>query len=734
MDSQNGYSDEDGTVDSAAERSLNSGRVSTRKKFVTSGDNSFSDKDKKSKPTQSSENGMGDQGKTKKNMDYDKNSDSYYSDDYDNSSYTSDPCCSANSRSRTPSPSRKAQVKQKSGSPIHNRANGKSGSRQPANHGSRRWGFRTQSLNKESVYKDIDLVTKRMLSARLLKINELRNEVTALHVKLDELQKENKILKRLQYRQERALNKFEDTENEISLLISHHSNEVRILRERLRKSQEKERAIEKRLKDTEEELYRTKSSLQKLKKLSEDKHLAERDELAQKLAKAEIKMEESDRKIKDLERNLELSSNSFLRQVTTERKKTQEAQEDVRNLQEAIQHLSQKLKEKEKELDVKNIYANRILKPSPKKDIASTPRKKGTLATVPNTTKGVQTEEYFLPLELPTPPPAISGEEELRVKGEYSQMTQELHDRETLEWTDHRRQEKELQEFEQECEGQLKREHEQHRLELKAQQLREKWEWEEHERKREEKEKETKLRKEEHQYLEKMDERHKKEILLAKMREIDEEANGSSLFSPHENASYPFSTEMSNSHDPPERLRKTSNFPESVENMHNGLPPFGNYSAVTPTEGYGRRSNRTTDFSDELSFGTYAPSFGKRTGRPGLVDQKSSFKEEQINGHYDITVKDKKSSLMEQLFGSGAGFISKDEDLVISPVVHKPNWDNNPFPWEKTSTPTKKNENGDSISSDSIISSNRHRSTYTSIKPAVKAIDSLEDEIEEVVL
>uniref|UniRef100_UPI00398E4357 lebercilin isoform X2 n=1 Tax=Pristiophorus japonicus TaxID=55135 RepID=UPI00398E4357 len=592
MDSRNGYSDEDITVDSEVERSLHSGRDSTRRKFVTNGDNMFNDKDKKSKSTQSSENAIGDQGKTKKNMDYDKNSDSYYSDDYDNSSYTSDPCCSENSRSRTPSPTRKAQVKQKSGSPIHNRANGKSGSRQPANHGSRRWGFRTQSLNKETIYKDIDLVTKRMLSARLLKINELRNEVTELQVKLEDLQKENRILKRLQYRQERALNKFEDTENEISLLISHHSSEVRVLRERLRKSQEKERVVEKRLKDTEEELHRTKSSLQKLKKLSEDKHLGERDELAQKLDKAEIKMEESERKIKDMERNLELTSNSFLRQVTSERKKTQEAQEDVRSLQETIQHLGQKLKAKEKELDVKNIYANRILRPSPKKDIESTTKKK---ATVPNTAKGVQTEEDFLPLNFPTPPLTFSGEEELRVKGEYSQMTPEHHDTETLEWTDRPRREKELQEREQEYEEKVKREHEQHRLELKAQKLREKWEWEEQEKKRrEEKEKErrgkeTILREDEHQNLDKMDEKRKKEILLAKMREIDEEANGNSLFSPHENTSYLFSTEMSNGHYSPERSRKTNNFPESVEN--------------TPTEGYGRKSNKTTDFSDELSFG-----------------------------------------------------------------------------------------------------------------------------------
>ncbi|XP_078255953.1 lebercilin [Rhinoraja longicauda] len=698
MDSQNGYCNEGNAVDSEAERSLRSGASTQRN----------GNKENKSKQAQHSGRAMGDQETTKKNMDYDKNSDSYYSDDYNNSSYMSDPYCSENSRSRTPSPRRKEQVK-KVCSSIQDQAIGKPGARQPANHGSRQ--SRTRKLNKEPVYKDIDLVSKRMLSARLLKINELRNEVTELQVKLEDLQKENKILKRLQYRQEKALSKFDDTENEISLLLSRHNNEIRILRERLRKSQEKERAMEKQLKDTEDELYRSKSSLLKLKKLSEDKHLIERDELAQKLAKAEIKMEGSERRIKDLERNLELTNNSFLRQVTSERQKTQEAQKDVRNLQEEIQRLGQKLKEKERELDVRNIYANRILKSSPKKESENTPKRK---ATSSSNVKGVQTEEYFSALEFPTQSLVIGGEEEMMMKGDYSQEIQEHHDRETLERAEYLSREKELQEPEQEYEEKLKREHEQRRLELKAEQLREKWEQEEQERKSEEKEierreKGIKLREDEHENSGNIDERRKKEILLAKMREIDEEANGSSLFSPRENTLYSLGNES------PERSQQNKNFPESGK---------------TASETYGRRSNKTTVMDDELSFGTYAPSFGKGNGRLGQVTQKGGNKEEQADDYFDIPVKDKKSNLMDQLFGSGSGIglISNEDDLPINPM-QKPNWNSSPFPWEKTNSQAKKNEMGDPF-----ISPNHHHSKYTSVKPAITAIDSHEDEIEELVL
>lgn len=56
----------------------------------------------------------------------------------------------------------------------------------------------TQSLSKDSSPpKDLDLVTKRMLSARLLKINELRNALTELQQSMEDLKKENRVLKQV---------------------------------------------------------------------------------------------------------------------------------------------------------------------------------------------------------------------------------------------------------------------------------------------------------------------------------------------------------------------------------------------------------------------------------------------------------------------------------------------------------------------------------------------------------
>lgn len=59
-----------------------------------------------------------------------------------------------------------------------------------------RRGMRSQS--KESTPpKDLDLVTKKVLSARLLKISELQNALAELQRSTEELQKENRTLKQV---------------------------------------------------------------------------------------------------------------------------------------------------------------------------------------------------------------------------------------------------------------------------------------------------------------------------------------------------------------------------------------------------------------------------------------------------------------------------------------------------------------------------------------------------------
>ena len=79
--------------------------------------------------------------------------------------------------------------------------------------------------------------------------------------------------------------------------MAKHQNEVKNLRQLLRKSQGKERAVSRKLRETDSELLRTKDALQVLQRISEDKSLSEREELTQRLSILTAKMEANDKKI-----------------------------------------------------------------------------------------------------------------------------------------------------------------------------------------------------------------------------------------------------------------------------------------------------------------------------------------------------------------------------------------------------------------------------------------------------
>ncbi|NWS75988.1 LCA5 protein, partial [Crotophaga sulcirostris] len=666
--------------------------------------------------------------------DGDKNSDSYYSDE-DNTSHSSGqsptlsyPSTSQEKRDRKPLTSN---------SLVHYRATKKLSSKYAPSKRGTQWGFGSQSLTRDSPAKDIDLVTKRVLSARLLKINELRNELTELHIKLDELQKENRALKRLQHRQEKALNKFEDTENEISQLLARHNNEVRILRERLRKSQERERATERRLKDSEDELYRTKTVLQKLKKLSADKHLAERDDLAKKLAYAESRLEDSEKRIKDLEKNLELSGSSYQRELQSKKKKIHEAQEENRVLQEELHQLNQKLKEKERELEAKNIYANRMLKLSPRKDMDIIQRKRANNQNIKKgtqLTKGIQTSGYFSPVGFLPESEPVCGDTVTNKEGILSKIEKETQDAEREEQADLLRQDQDR-----EREEKLKHFQEVQALEEKVQKLHDEPEREEYDKMKKEstflldKEEKTKMETEIHkaqverESTEMLEERRKREFLLAKMREIDRETQNVTKAKPVSQAPLINTARKSDSM---EKKEKTNQFFEIPGKVTNGFLVDGSQDDATRAQGQKQRNLRTVDLSSELTFGSYVPSFGKGSGRPSWLTQKSDNLEENVKENADFDLKkEKKSNLMEQLFGSSASTIpSKNNNTTPFDI----DWDSRNAALVDKNSKVKVKEDNELFSEGRNL--NRHRLQHTTNKSGVNTLGSLEDEIEEVIL
>ncbi|XP_037375893.1 lebercilin [Talpa occidentalis] len=633
---------------------------------------------------------------------------------------------------------------------VHHQAPRKPSPKGPPNRKGVRVGFRSHSLNREPIRKDTDLVTKRVLSARLLKISELQNEVTELQVKLAELLKENKALKRLQYRQEKALNKFEDAENEISQLIARHNNEITALKERLRKSQEKERATEKKVKDTEGELLRTKFSLQKLKKISEARHLPERDDLAKKLVSAELKIDDTEKKIKELSKNLELSTNSFQRQLYAERKKAHEAHDENKVLQKELQRLYHKLKEKERELDIKNIYSNRLPKSSPKKEKEMTSTKSAACQSdfTDQCTKGVQTSEDFILEEFPiTPQTGVCYENKWE---EPEHLTLGL---ESQEENEHEAA-KSLNPIV-EREGKLIKDQ---GLDIQQEIETLEDEWVNTEPAKKQNEKTSLFERGEKPALEtgryQMDtyqiqnvdileeeekDRLKREMLLAKLNEINRELKDSqNLKCPP----LPLLPDLESKLHSPKRSPQTYTFLDSSERLFNGhhFQDIGLLTTKRDDQQSGER--RSPAASDELAFGSYVPSFAKITGRSdpfspksGLLDFQRNSTEKFGKDSVDfITRKEKKANLMEQLFGAaGSSTISSKSSDQSSLATSKTN-PLNLLPGDKSSKGREYDEDDDLFLSEGrSFNPNRQRLKHAN-KPAVKVVDSVEDEIEEVAL
>ncbi|KAK3547715.1 hypothetical protein QTP86_028247 [Hemibagrus guttatus] len=247
-------------------------------------------------------------------------------------------------------------------------------------------GVHSQKLSKDAPPQNLSLVTKRLLSACLLKISQLKNALAEQQLRTDKLQRENRLLKQFQLRQEKSLQRYGNTESEISELIARHDNEMHVLRERLQRSLKKERMAERCCAEAEVQLQQCQNQLHKLQQLADEKRLGVKGELARKLSHAQAKVQESERKVKELEKNMELSTGSFQRQLASERKKILDAQQESRTLQEEISKLSAKLKEKERELDTRDIN-----------DLENSTRRKGGSRS---SSKAVQTEELSLKASL----------------------------------------------------------------------------------------------------------------------------------------------------------------------------------------------------------------------------------------------------------------------------------------------------------------------------------------------
>ncbi|KAI4900693.1 hypothetical protein NFI96_033778 [Prochilodus magdalenae] len=587
-------------------------------------------------------------------------------------------------------------------------------------------GLRSQSIGKDAPPKDLDLVTKRLLSARLLKISELKNALSELRVHADELQRENRLLRQLQLRHEKALQRYSDTESEISQLISRHNNETHALRERLRRSQERERTAERSYREADAQLQRCRSQLERLQQLADDQNLGEREELSRKLTHTQAKAQESERRVKELEKNMELSNGSFQRQLAGERRKTHDALQEAQALREEVERLGAKLKEKEKELDTRNIYANRILRAASKKESENPIKKKGRVLNV-------------CEQELQSSQRGQKEAEEWRIQEmEKERERERVRARETERVFEQEREREKESERLREKERILEKEKERHMAEKprvdqefnsneeKGTRHRDGWEREENSKSKSqhqngEQQRKSREQVEEEQWMREQEiqanqeraqeERLRKEQLLAKMREIDMQAQG----------------------------QDSDFFSEEPQNQNASIFSFTQPEDALSTAGAGKRGGvfriQRTNQDLDFAFGSYEPSFGKPAPRAGHGPRNQNqtygqLPEEDAGLDLNGLVKERKSNLMQQLFGSTASSPPPDPsrkmELLSSPSTPKPSSGVLSGRRRDMETPTRLNG--------STLSSSKSVLQVSESRPAVRAITSFDEDIEEVTL
>ncbi|OWK01325.1 hypothetical protein Celaphus_00018763 [Cervus elaphus hippelaphus] len=237
------------------------------------------------------------------------------------------------------------------------------------------------------------------------------------------------------------------------------------------------------------------------------------------------------------------------------------------------------------------------------------------------------------------------------------------------------------------------------------------------------------------------EERLKREILLAKLNEINREQDSQNVKYP----SLPLLPDLKPKLHSPKRNPRTHMSSGSSERLFNGHHLQDLNLSTTKGDGQNPGHSRSPASPDELVFGSYVPSFAKTSVRSNPVSQKSDlldfsgnntekFSKDSIDS---ITRQKRKATLMEQLFGtSGSSSLSSKSSDPNSLAVTKEDCDPlNFLPGDKNSRGREHSDDDDFFLSEGrSFNPSRHRLRHANSKPTVKVVDSAEDEIEEVVL
>ncbi|XP_027557584.1 lebercilin-like protein isoform X1 [Neopelma chrysocephalum] len=478
------------------------------------------------------------------------------------------------------------------------------------------------TLQSNVTSQDRNAAAQRISSARLHKIKELKNEIFDLQRKIEASSLENHALRQLQWRQSKAMGRYKSSESYFEDLSARHYEEVRNLRNLLRMSQESERNTSKELRKVEAELLKVKDALQALLVLSEDKGLAGREELHHRLSVLTEKLEAKDEQIQDLEMQLKLNNNTFNRQLASESKKALEAGIITQNLKMEINSLRQKIKEKDRQLYIKNIYANRM--PKTLKDRIDLVPQEQSLSV----NRAVQVDkESFRAL-------LLSQHQDTE-----KSPIQLIKEKKSSEDKDEEAAANEVNSDAQRTENQSTKKTPVPKTSNRA-----------HRGFMKEKEKKTELLKQELKNLMKTGQGPQSDGVKDNNQEgdaVEEFEKGEELEEQQINSGKE-GKEGAIPNKTPVRPKKKYTFSEAIENLHQGLHTSGRNPKAGSQGQAGQGCTATAESRGKNSFGLYEPSFGKDT-KPRQEDGAAG-----AEGPAHVAFAERKKQLMKELFGAGA--------------------------------------------------------------------------------
>ncbi|RZC34841.1 flagellar attachment zone protein 1 [Asbolus verrucosus] len=191
-------------------------------------------------------------------------------------------------------------------------------------------------------------VRQRVLSAKLLKLKSVQNQLNDANFHLAEAIRENQALKTLQKRQDRALSKYEGTNAELPRLIQSHEEEIRFLTEKNKVLRKNVKELSEQLKHRNDEVQHLQEQLRHFEKLDKDKHLLEREKLIEELEDVKIKLHKADNEIVILNRKLALESKTSKQRLNLEMAKHKQCQKELAQSLTEIGKLTKLLESRDK--------------------------------------------------------------------------------------------------------------------------------------------------------------------------------------------------------------------------------------------------------------------------------------------------------------------------------------------------------------------------------------------------